>query len=324
MPGQLAELLLDLPRRVKQRSGLLEDGTPRVLQLPLRLQKEHRVGQEPAADVGTGAGQSHGQLLHLTSRQSLAGNRFAQPLTRPRFHAGQGGHRPGRRPGVDLAPPDPLLDRLGHLRNQQEPLADPALAPSHPQGQFRLAPPLPLLERRQQPPLLQPAEPFLAPELLDERQGLASPEAPHGRFHRVLPQALQGSNPPEAVDDHPSFSLGHDDDRHLLTVLAHGGQHPRFSPSLSGPQPLVPKIQLSQLQLHRVLRLNTNRISPLTPFAPARRVTSVPALSTAARSLSGQTFLARCVTFRVRGQIPSHFSAPQPAQLADLPLQPGA
>ena len=234
------------------RRGRHVDGRP--LHLFVQAQHQPRVGEHERADRRGSPDVRVVEPTDLTRGQAARGDRFGQLHARGGVGARQGHeilHRGVRR---EL----PVLDPSLHDRRQ---LAHQAHAPRHPahaaveaaRQLFQRAG-VGLMQRPQQPPLLERGVGRLAVEQLMEDERLRFAHRPADRVDRIAVQLPQAPDPLVAINDDVVAGVplaSHDDDRHLLAGLGDRRQQPPFARGLADPQRLVAQIQLMEFEVQR-------------------------------------------------------------------------
>jgi len=107
-----------------------------------------------------------------------------------------------------------------------------------------------LMQRAQQPALLERAVGRVGAQELLKDQGLRLRHLPDDGGDRVALQPAEAADALVAVDDHIRRARGHDHDGHLLAGIGQRGQEVAFARRLLHPQPLVPPIELMKFQVH--------------------------------------------------------------------------
>ena len=107
-----------------------------------------------------------------------------------------------------------------------------------------------LVQRAQQPALLERAVGRVGAQELPKDQGLGLRHLPHDGGDGVALQPPEAADALVAVDDHIRRARRHDHDGHLLAGIGQRGQQAPFAGRLLHAQPLVPHLELLKLQLH--------------------------------------------------------------------------
>ena len=118
--------------------------------------------------------------------------------------------------GDDAALPDVLLDGVGQRAHQTEAPRDPAHTPIEPPRQDLQRQAMLLVQRAQQPRLLEHALGGVGLEQMAKDQRVAFRHVPDHRGDRVAVQPMQTADAFVAVDHDVDRRRGHDHDRHLL------------------------------------------------------------------------------------------------------------
>jgi len=153
----------------------------------------------------------------------------------------------------DLSAAHPLLDRIRQLPHQRQPAAHPAHAAVEAPGQLVLAQPEAPLQLVEQPSLLERRLVARRAHLVTQHQRLRLPELQPRRQHRVAHQLPQTPHALVAVDHHRPRRrrVRHHHDRYLLARRRQRRQQLPLARRTQHAQPLVAKLQLPQLQIHR-------------------------------------------------------------------------
>lgn len=128
-----------------------------------------------------------------------------------------------------------------------------------------------LMQRAQEPALLQRAVGRVGVEQLPKDQRIRLRHLPEHGGHRVALQPAEAADAFVAVHDHVDRARRHDHDRHLLTGVRQRRQQASLSRRLPDAQPLIPHIELMKLQLHepsprrRLLSHRTDRVLQRDP-----------------------------------------------------------
>lgn len=176
----------------------------------------------------------------------------------------------------DVALADVLLNRIGERADQTEAARHPAHAAIEtPRDEVERQAIL-LVERAQQPRLLEHILGGIGPEQLAKDQRLARGHLPDDRGHSIAVQATQTADAFVAVHDGIACVGGDDDDRHLLSDLGQRRQQPTLARGLPHTKRVVAQIQLVKFELHRhrvsgASGLDPVQGSPAAPHATAHR-----------------------------------------------------
>ena len=162
------------------------------LVLPVGLQKQPRVVENPSPDRRRAVAPCGIQLPGFAGAEPVRRERFSHPIAvleaRPRHrHQKLRRHMRGDVPVAHL-----LLDRFRKKLHQGQPARYPAHAPVEPARHLIQAVAELLPQLRQQPALFQRGVLFGKTHRAVQHQGLGFGHRPHGRFHRIpaqLPQA---------------------------------------------------------------------------------------------------------------------------------------
>jgi hypothetical protein len=221
--------------------------------LPLRLQEQLRIGQQPLAHRRCGAAPSHIQLARFAAAQPMPRKTLRHAATvfraRPR-HRHQELHR---HMGCDRAAAHLLLHRRGQQLDQAHPPRDPAHAAIEAPRQLLLVIAEALRHLRQQPALFQSRGLLAGAHRAVQKKGLGLAQRPDHRFDRVAAQLLQRPDPPVAIDEQIALGLirGDDDDRRLLPTGRQRCQQPLLALRPMRAQVLKTPLKLVEFQLHR-------------------------------------------------------------------------
>lgn len=222
------------------------------LELTLRAQKELRVFDDPPAHVPRSLTPSAVQLAYLAARAVVLRDRLGERLAVLTLRTRQGHQVLHRRLGRDMTRADVLLHRDGQDLHQREPLRHPAHAPVESFRQVLVAQGK-IPEFLEQPGLLDRRLSLRRAERPEKDQRLRLAHVPHRRLDRVLPQALQKTHTPVAVDHLvPALFLAkrHHHDRYLLALLRERGEQPPLPLRTPQVQVLVPHLELVKFQVH--------------------------------------------------------------------------
>lgn len=214
--------------------------------LPLRLQKQLRLVQQPLANRRGGRAPGGIQLSRFTAAQVMPRKslRHAPAVIRtaPR-HRNQVLHRHMRR---DRALPHLLLHTVGKQLHQSHPPRHPTRAAIKTAGQLLQPIAEALFQFHQQPALFQRRLVIAAAHGSIQKQGLSFAQRPDHRLHRVPAQLLERRHPLVAVDDQVMLRLrgGHHHDRRLLAA---GRQRRQQAPMTL--RPMHPKVLQTPFKL---------------------------------------------------------------------------
>lgn len=107
-----------------------------------------------------------------------------------------------------------------------------------------------VVQRAQQPALLERAVGRVGAQQLPKDQGLGLGHRPHDGGDGVALQPAEAADALVTVDHHIGRARRHDHDGHLLAGIGQRGQQVSFARRLLHPQPLVPPIELMKFQVH--------------------------------------------------------------------------
>jgi len=226
-----------------------------LLQLPLRLDEQPRLGEQALTQRGTAVTPRRVQLAHLTGRQCKRCDLPSETLAIVRLGARHRHQVLHRRMGADAAPTHLVLHRLGQLAHQGQPPRHPARAAVETLRQLLMAEPEARLQLGKQPALLKRRLALGRAQRPAQEQRLGLVHRPHRRPDRVLPEPPRRPDPLVAVNHHIASVRGarHHHDRRLLTVLRHRRQQPPLRVRTAYPKSLVSKLELVVLQIHPFL-----------------------------------------------------------------------
>jgi hypothetical protein len=224
-----------------------------LLALPLRLQEQLRIGQQPLAHRRCGAAPGRIQLARFTAAQPMPRKTLRHPATVFRVHARhrhQELHRHMRR---DRAAAHLLLHRRRQQLDQAHPPRYPAHTAIEAPRQLLLVIAEAFLQVGQQPALFQSRGLLAGAHRPIQEQGLGLAQRPDHRLDRVAAKLLQRPDPPVAVDEQIALGLicGDDDDRRLLPTGRQRCQQPLLALRPMRAQVLKTPLKLMKFQLHR-------------------------------------------------------------------------
>ena len=150
----------------------------------------------------------------------------------------------------ELAGLDALLHGVGQGAHQPEVSRDPAHTAIEAPRQHIERQPMILMQRPQQPALLEGAVGRVGVQQLPKDQRLGLRHLPDHRRHGVVLQPPEAADAFVAIHHHVRRARGHDHNRHLLTGVRQRRQQAPFPRRLPYPQPLIPHIELMKFQLH--------------------------------------------------------------------------
>ena len=211
---------------------------------------EQRIGEdERARGFWTGD-------VDLIEPPDLAGG---QPVRRDRLDEAHAVGRVGARQrhavlhrgmGDEVPVAHVLLNRRGERAHQTQAPRHPADTPVEAPRQVLQRQAVILVQRAQQPALLERAVGRVGVQHLAEDQRLRLGHLPHDRGHGVAVQATQAADAFVAIHHDVRRGGGHDHDRGLLPGVGQRRQEPALARRVAHPQPLIAQIQLMKFQLH--------------------------------------------------------------------------
>jgi len=214
--------------------------------LPLRLQKQLRLIQQPLANRRGGRAPGGIQLSRFTAAQAMPRKslRHAPAVfrTAPR-HRHQELHRHMRR---DRAAAHLLLHALRKQLDQSHPPRHPTRAAIKTAGQLLQSIAEALLQLHQQPALFQRRLVIATAHGTIQKQGLRFAQRPDHRLDRVPTQLSERRHPLVAVDDQVMLRLL-GGDHHDRRLLAAGSQRCQQAPMTF--RPMHPKVLQTPLKL---------------------------------------------------------------------------
>jgi len=142
-----------------------------------------------------------------------------------------------------------LLHGLGQRAHQTHAARDPAHAAIEAPGQRVERQAVIVMQRAEQPALLERA--VGGTQELPKDQRLSLRHLPHDGGDGVPVQPAETPDAFVAVDDDVGRPADHHHDRHLLTGIGQGRQEAAFARRLPKAQPLVPQLELMKFQVHR-------------------------------------------------------------------------
>ena len=145
---------------------------------------------------------------------------------------------------------DVALHGIGEGSHQPEAPRDPAHAAIEAARQDVQRQTMLLMQRAQQPALLERAVGRVCVEQLPKDQRIRLRHLPEHGGHRVALQPAEAADAFMAVHDHVGGARRHNHDWHLLTGVRQRRQEAPFPRRLPHPQPLIPHIELMKFQLH--------------------------------------------------------------------------
>lgn len=146
---------------------------------------------------------------------------------------------------------DVLLDRLRERAHQAQTPRHPAHTAIEASRQRVERQAVLLMQRAQQPALLEGALGRVGVQQVPKDQRLTLRHLPRDCHDRIALQPAQTADPFVAVHDDVPRARRHDHNRHLLACVSQGGQEPSLPSRLAHTQPLVAQIQLMKFELHR-------------------------------------------------------------------------
>jgi len=232
----------------------LESGRGRTGgRLPLRFQKQFRLGQDALANHARAVPPGGIELPGLPRAELMLGERRCHPLAIVQIDAR---HRHEKLHGQvrrNLAFAHLLLNGVREKFHQRQ-------APRHPtraavEAARQLIEPIAEtpLHLRQQPALFQCAFLLAESQRPVQEQSFGFAHRPDGGFHRVPAQLLERGDALVAVDHHVVAAVvrrGDHDDGRLLPALSQRGHQPPLPVRLANSQMFPSPVQLVKLQLH--------------------------------------------------------------------------
>ena len=213
-------------------------------------QHEQRIGQDQLARGGHAGDVGLIESADLSGGQSMGRNRLDEADAvcrigaRHRYEVLHGGVR-DQPAGLHV-----LLDGVGQRAHQTQ-------APGHPAHAAIKAPrqrverqAMLLMQRAQQPALLERAGRRVGVQQLPKDQRLGLRHLPDHGGHGVALQALETPDPLVAVHDDVGGAGRHDHDGDLLPGVGQRRQQPAFPRRLAHAQPLIPHVDLMKFQFH--------------------------------------------------------------------------
>ena len=223
-----------------------------LLVLPVRLQEQLRLSQQPLAYRRRGAAPGRIQLTCFAAPQPMPRKTLRHAAT---FFRAQPRHRHQelhRHMGRDRAAAHLLLHRRGQQLDQAHPPRDPAHATIESPRQLLLVIAETLRHLRQQPALFQGRCLLAGAHRAVQKQCLGLAQRPEHRFDGVAPKLFQRPDPPVAVDEQIALGLIRDDDvdRRLLPAGRQRCQQPLLAFRPVRAQVLQTPLKLVKFQLH--------------------------------------------------------------------------
>jgi len=213
-------------------------------------QDEQRIGQHQVARGGRARDVGLIEPADLPGGQPMRRNRRGEADAVGRVGARQRHEVLHRGMRHELAGVHVLLDGVGERAHQTQAPGHPAHAAIEAPRQRVERQAVVLMQRAQQPALLERARGRVGMPQLPEDQGLGLRPLPDHRGHRVTLQPAQAADAFVAVHHHVHGARRHDHDGHLLTGIGQGRQQATFPHRLPHPQPLIPHVDLMKFQLH--------------------------------------------------------------------------
>lgn len=231
-------------------------GRPGLRWLPLRFQKQFRLGEDALADYARAVPPRGIELSGLASVATVLDEGGGHPLAVLRVdsrHRHQVLHRQLR---AQHTFPHLLLDRLRQQFDQRQAPRHPAHAAVKAARQLIETIAEALLHLRQQPALLQRAFLRTAAQRSVQQQSFGFAHRPDGGLDRVPAQLLERRDALVAVNDQVAVARVRgqdDDDRRLLARLSQRGDQAPLPVRLADSEMRPSPVELVKLQLHRRL-----------------------------------------------------------------------
>ena len=162
----------------------------------------------------------------------------------------------------ELAVVHVLLNRRGERAHQTQAPRHPADTPVEASAQVLQRQAVILVQRAQEPPLLERAVGRVGVQHLPEDERLRLGHLPHDGRHRVAVEATQAADALVAIHHDVHRGRGHDHDRGLLPRVGQRRQEPALARRLAHPQPFIAQIQLMKFQLHSPVRSTGLTLAP--------------------------------------------------------------
>jgi hypothetical protein len=234
---------------------LFDRRQPGCRRLPLRFQKQFRLGENAFADRARALAPSRVQLPCLPRIATVpdeSGRHARAVVGADSRHRHQILHRHLRRefPFAHL-----LLDRFRQQLHQRQPPRDPTGAAVEATRQFLETIAEAPLHLRQQPALFERTFLRAEPQRPRQQHRFGFAHRPDRGFHRVSAQLFQRGHPLVAIDHQVTVgqSGGHHDDGRLLTAVSQRRQQSALPLRLTDSQMFPSPVQLVKLQVHRCL-----------------------------------------------------------------------
>ena len=226
--------------------------------LPLRFQKQFRLGQDALANHARAFAPGRVQLPGLPCVATVPDESGRHRLALVRVEAR---HRHQILHGQlrsQLSLAHLLLNGFRQKLHQRQPPRYPAHAAIEPARQLLQRVAKASLHFRQQPALFERGLVWAESQRPLQQQSFGFAQLPNGGFDRVPAQLLEGREALVAVDDQVAAGVvwGEDhDDGCLLSRLSQRGHQPPLEVRLAHSQMLPRPVELVKLQLHRCLRV---------------------------------------------------------------------
>jgi len=226
--------------------------------LPLRFQKQFRLGQNALANHARGLPPGGIELPGLPRVTTVLDESGGHPLAIVQLDARHRHQILHGQAGAKHSFPHLLLDRFRQQFDQRQPPRHPTHAAVEPPRQLIQSIAEALLHLRQQPALFERAFLWTEAQRPLQQQSFGFAHFPDGGFHRVPAQLLERGDALVAVDHHVAVAVvrrGDHDDGRLLAALSQGGYQPPLPVRLADSQMFPAPVQLVKFQLHRRLRV---------------------------------------------------------------------
>jgi len=224
--------------------------------LPLRFQKQVRLGEDALANHARALAPGGIELCGLPRATTMPGKSLGHPLAiihADSRHRHQILHRHLR---PDLCFAHLLLDGFRQKLDQSQTPRYPAHAAIEAPSQFLQRVAEALLHLRQQPALFERAFLLTESQRPFQQQSFRFAHCPDSGFHRVPAQLLERRDALVAVDYHIAAAVvlrEHHDDRCLLATVSQRRHQPSLPVRLANSQMFPSPVELVKLQSHRRL-----------------------------------------------------------------------
>ena len=230
------------------RGGLRSDRRRR--RVVGHAQHEPRVGQH---ELARGVDPSDVRVIEppdLPRAESMGHERLDEAHAVGGIGARQGHEVLHRRMRDQPAVVHVLLDGLGQRAHQTHAARHPAHTAIEPPRQRLQRQAMILMQRAQQPALLERAVGGIRAQQLPKDQRVGLRHLPHDGGDGIPVQLAETADAFVPVDDDVRRSADHHHDRHLLAGVRQRGQQPTFARRLAHAQPLVAQFELMKFQVH--------------------------------------------------------------------------